>query len=77
MLRGADGNCCLPGRDLIRGRAVASFGLEGRTDGPTVPKFAVRSLPLLVANVELVVCTVPKMEAGTLKGAAGKETYVC
>ena len=33
----------------------------------------VRSLPLLVPNVELVVCTVPKMEAGTL-GAAGKET---
>ena len=35
--------------------------------------FTVRSLPLLVPNVELVVCTVPKMEAGTL-GAAGKET---
>ena len=26
-----------------------------------------------MSNVELVVCTVPKMEAGTL-GAAGKET---
>ena len=35
--------------------------------------FTVRSLPLLVSNVELVVCTVPKMEAGTLR-AAGKET---
>ena len=40
-------------------------------------EITVRSLPLLVPNVELVVCTVPKMEAGTLKGAAGKETYVC